>query len=78
MLKIIKTEVEYDAAIERIYDLMQLELADNSLESNELKALALMVEDYESRHYPIAPPNPIEGSISAKQAGKPLPTGVLF
>lgn len=71
MLKIIKTETEYDAATERIYDLMQMDLEDNSPESDELEALALFVEDYESRHYPIAPPNPIEAiTFRLEQLGK--------
>lgn len=71
MLKIIKTETEYDAAIERICDLMQMGLEDNSSESDELEALALFVEDYERRHYPIAPPNPIEAiTFRLEQLGK--------
>lgn len=71
MLKIIKTEAEYNAAIERIYDLMQMDLADDSPESDELQALALFVEDYESRHYPIAPPNPIQAIVfRLEQLGK--------
>lgn len=60
MLKLIKTEQEYDAAIERIGDLMQLDLVEDSAESDELDALALFVEEYERKQYPIAPPTPLE------------------
>ncbi|GAB4042048.1 helix-turn-helix domain-containing protein [Spirosoma jeollabukense] len=71
MLKVIKTEAEYEAALERVYDLMQLDLADDSDESNELEALALFIEDYESKHYPIAPPSPIEAiTFRLEQLGK--------
>lgn len=71
MLKVIKNEQEYENALERIYNLMQLDLADDSPESDELEALALFVEDYENRHYPIAPPNPIEAiTFRLEQLGK--------
>lgn len=71
MLKVIKTEREYENALERVYNLMQLDLADESPESDELEALALFVEDYESRHYAIAPPTPIEAiTFRLEQMGK--------
>jgi HTH-type transcriptional regulator / antitoxin HigA len=71
MLKVIKTEGEYEDALERVYTLMQLELAEDSPESDELDALVLFVEDYERRHYPIAPPNPIEAiTFRLEQLGK--------
>ncbi|GAB3963649.1 helix-turn-helix domain-containing protein [Spirosoma terrae] len=60
MLKVIKTEAEYESALERVYELMQLELVDDSPESDELEALTLFIEHYEAQHYPIAPPHPIE------------------
>lgn len=60
MLKVIKSEREYEDTLECIYTLMQLDLADDSEESNELAGLALFVEDYEKKHHPVAPPSPIE------------------
>ena len=72
MLKIIKSEAEYDEAIQRIHELMQLDLVDDSPESDELDLLALIVEDYERRHYPIAPPAPLEAiAFRLEQLGKP-------
>jgi HTH-type transcriptional regulator/antitoxin HigA len=71
MLKVIKTEAEYEDALERIYNLMQMDLVDDSPESDELDALALFVEDYENKHYPIAPPTPIEAiTFRLEQLGK--------
>ena len=71
MLRIIKTEGEYDEAIQRIYVLMQMELTDDSPESDELDALALFVENYERKHYPIAPPTPIEAiTFRLEQLGR--------
>jgi len=71
MLKVIKTESEYENALERVYTLMQMDLVDDSPESDELEVLALFIEDYEARHYPIAPPTPIEAiTFRLEQLGK--------
>ncbi|WP_332369762.1 hypothetical protein [Spirosoma telluris] len=58
MLKVIKNEQEYESALERVYDLMQMDMVDDSTESDELEALVLFIEHYEAKHYPIAPPSP--------------------
>lgn len=71
MLKVIKNNREYEEALERVYELMQLDLVDDSAESDELDALVLFVEDYEAKHYPIAPPNPIDAILfRLEQMGK--------
>ncbi len=71
MLRVIKNEHEYEGALERIYNLMQMDLADDSPESDELEVLALFVEDYENKHYPIALPSPIEAiTFRLEQMGK--------
>ena len=59
-VKVLQNEADYDAATARIYDLMQTEVAPDSEEDQELQLLALIVEEYENRHYPIPPPDPIE------------------
>lgn len=60
MLKPIKTKKEYEAALSRVYELMQKKLKANSKQSNELEVLSILVETYENEHYPIPPPHPIE------------------
>lgn len=60
MQKIIKTEAEYEAGLERIYELMQLDIQPNSEEEAELEIASLLVKEYEKTHYPIAPPHPLE------------------
>lgn len=71
MLKVIKTEKEYEDALSRVYDLMQMDLVDDSPESDELDALVLFVNDYENRHYSIPAPNPIEAiNFRLEQLGK--------
>ncbi|HRO46570.1 transcriptional regulator [Agriterribacter sp.] len=60
MLKPIKTNKEYEAALQRIYELMQKELKAGSKRSDDLEVLSILVESYEKKHYPIPPPHPIE------------------
>ena len=60
MLRMINDEQNYEAALERVYNLMQIDIVESSLEWNELHILSLLVEQYEKTHYHIAPPHPIE------------------
>lgn len=60
MLKPIKTEQQYEDALERIYTLMQVELEEGSKESDELEILSLLVKAYENAHYPVPKPHPLE------------------
>ncbi len=55
----LQNEEEYDTATARIYALMQTDLAPDSEEFHELLLLALIVEEYENKHYPVPPPDPI-------------------
>jgi HTH-type transcriptional regulator/antitoxin HigA len=60
MLKPIRSKKEYKLALNRIYDLMQKDLKINSDEYNELDLLSILVENYESKSFPIDLPDPIE------------------
>lgn len=60
LIKLIKTEAEYIQVLGRIYELMQLDLEPGTALGDELEVLALLVKDYESQHYPIPKPHPIE------------------
>jgi HTH-type transcriptional regulator/antitoxin HigA len=60
MLKPIKSEVEYNDALARAYELMQTDLKEGSEASDEMEILSLLIKEYELVHYPIAYPNPIE------------------
>ena len=59
MLKPIKTEKQYEVAAERIYDLMQKKIKPGSKDGDELEILSLLIKDYEEKHYPVPPPDPI-------------------
>ena len=61
--KILKTEQEYNAACERIYELMHSNenaIEPESPDGEEIEILSLLVEKYEQEHHQIGAPNPIE------------------
>lgn len=80
MLKPIKTEDQYDGALARIYDLMQMDIKPDTAESDELEILIILVKEYENEHYPMAAPNPLEAikfrldqmGLSEKELGEIL------
>jgi HTH-type transcriptional regulator / antitoxin HigA len=55
--KIIKTEKEYEAALERLEEIFDAK--QNTREGQEAELLALLIEDYEEKHHQIASPDPI-------------------
>jgi HTH-type transcriptional regulator / antitoxin HigA len=60
MLKLIRNNKEYRIALDRIYELMQQDLTANSDGYNELEVLSILVDDYESKRFPIDLPDPVE------------------
>ncbi|HEY9003464.1 MAG TPA: helix-turn-helix domain-containing protein [Mucilaginibacter sp.] len=56
--KVLKTEVEYKAALKRSIELFNAD--EGTPEGEELDLLLLLVKDYEGRHYHIPDPDPIE------------------
>lgn len=54
----IKTEQDYHAALSRIEELWGVK--KDTKEGDELDLLVTLVESYEMKHYPIAPPDPID------------------
>ncbi|PIF32609.1 hypothetical protein CLU81_3156 [Flavobacterium sp. 9] len=57
-IKPIKTEKDYDLALERVNVLFDAE--PNTVEAYELDILVTLIEKYEQIHYPIPEPDPIE------------------
>jgi HTH-type transcriptional regulator / antitoxin HigA len=57
VIKPIKTEANYNAALERIASLMDAKAG--TPEADELEVLATLVESYEAEHYPIHLPSPV-------------------
>ena len=57
-LKPIKTKRDYQAVLKRVEQLWQA--AAGSTEADALDVLTLLVADYETRHFPIPDPDPIQ------------------
>ncbi len=55
-IRILKNEADYEAALAEIEKLMESPKAD----ADRLELLALLVRDYEDKHYPIDMPDPVE------------------
>jgi len=56
--RLIKTEQEYETALERIGEIMEAE--PGTPEGDELELLALLVEKYEEENYPLPKVTPVE------------------
>jgi HTH-type transcriptional regulator/antitoxin HigA len=70
MLKPIRTEADYQAALAEIEPYFDTEPAPGSEESDRFEILALLIENYESRQFSIDPPDPIEAiRFRMEQAG---------
>jgi HTH-type transcriptional regulator/antitoxin HigA len=59
--KVIKTQAEYEAALARVADLMDAQ--PGSPDEQDLELFALLVEQYEQAHFPIARPDPVEAIL---------------
>lgn len=57
-LRPIKTEKDYELALKRLDKIFDAE--PGTKEGDELEVLALIIEDYEDKNYPIDSPDPIE------------------
>jgi HTH-type transcriptional regulator/antitoxin HigA len=60
MLKPVKNKKQYETALSRVYSLMQKDNKAGSKQADELEILSLLVKEYETKHYPVPKPNPIE------------------
>ena len=57
-IKPIKIEKDYEKALKR-FELI-FDATPNSKDGDESEILSLLIENYENKHYPIDPPDPIE------------------
>jgi len=56
----IHNETDYDKALDRVDELMDLSPALGTTQSDELEVLALLIEKYEEKAWAISEPDPIE------------------
>lgn len=59
-VKAIRTDADYRDALRDVSALIDLNPERDSPEGDRLDVLATLVQAYEAKHYPIAPPDPIE------------------
>ena len=57
-VKVIKTEKDYEQALERLEVIF--DAPADSPEGDEAEILGILIEKYEDEHYPIGLPDPIE------------------
>lgn len=68
ILKPIKNELEYDLALARVDELMEMNLDLDTPLSDELEILVILIDKYEEKHWAISEPDPIEAiKIRMKQ-----------
>src|SRR6266704_5656126 len=60
MIRPIRTETEYDEALEEIERYFENEPKPGTPEADRFDFLALIVEDYERKRWPVEPPETIE------------------
>ena len=69
-LKPIRTEAEYDAALNEVSEYFDNEPTSGTPEADRFEVLVMLIEAYEAKHYPIAPPDPVEAiKFRMEQAG---------
>ncbi len=57
-IKPIKTEKDYEIALERLE--LIFDASPNSKEGDEAEILSMLIDNYENKYYPIEAPDPIE------------------
>ena len=60
VIRPLRTEADYDAALDEIERYFDNEPKPGTPEADRFDLLALVVEDYERRNWPIDPPDPVE------------------
>jgi HTH-type transcriptional regulator / antitoxin HigA len=60
MIRPLRSEADYDAALEEIERYFEHEPKPGTPEADRFDLLALIIEDYERKRWPIDPPGPID------------------
>ena len=59
MISVIKTAAHHQEMLERVSALIDLDPLPESADGKELEVLTVLLKDYESRAFPLAPPSPL-------------------
>jgi len=63
MIKPIKNKKQYKEYLKQAFDLFQSSLKPNSIESDKLELLSILIQQYEKEKYPIEPPHSIDAIL---------------
>jgi HTH-type transcriptional regulator/antitoxin HigA len=69
IIRPLRNEADYDAALEEIEDYFENEPKVGTSEADRFDLLALVIEDYERTHWPIDPPDPVEAILFRMETG---------
>lgn len=70
MIRPLRTESDYDAALEEIEHYFENEPKPGTPEGDRFDLLALVIEDYERRHWPIDPPDAVDAIRYRMETGE--------
>jgi HTH-type transcriptional regulator / antitoxin HigA len=59
-IRVIKNDTEYQSMLEKAEHLVSLDPTPGSKEAEKLELLAVLIEDFEKRHFPFDSPDPID------------------
>src|SRR4051794_14364064 len=69
VIRPLRTETDYNAAVADIERYFDNEPKVGTDEADRFDLLALVIEDYEKKHWPIDPPDPVEAIRYRMEAG---------
>ena len=69
MIRPLRTEADYDRALAEIEPFFANEPEPGTPEADAFDLLALVIQDYERRHWPIDPPDPVDAIRYRMEAG---------
>lgn len=70
MIRPLRSESDYDAALEEIERYFESEPKPGTQEGDRFDLLALVIEDYERKHWPIDPPDAVDAIRYRMETGQ--------
>ncbi len=69
VIRPLHNEAEYEAAVDEIEGYFEREPKRGTAEADRFDLLALVIEDYERKHWPIDPPDPVDAIRFGMEVG---------
>jgi HTH-type transcriptional regulator/antitoxin HigA len=77
MIKVIKTQKDYNEALKNVESLMDRDTKPGSSDANKLELLFLLIKDYEDKYFPVEAPDPIEAILFRMEQGNLQPRALI-